>query len=73
MTLLPDRRRSIAVARRIWREFRRDRRSLLLVVVFPALVTLLVGAAVRDTNGQQALQRFAPGLLSMFTLIFMFI
>ncbi len=67
-----DRRRTLNVSRRIWREMRHDRRSLALVLVVPTLVTLLIGATVRETNGAAVLQRFAPGLLSVFTLIFMF-
>ncbi len=72
MSALPDRRRTLNVGRRIWWEMRRDRRSLAFVIAMPTLVTLLIGVTVRETHGQAALQVFAPGLLSVFTLILMF-
>ena len=65
-----DRRRTLAIAVRIVRQFRRDPRTLALIVIVPAVVLSLVGYLLRSTettvslalvseNGQSAL----PALL----------
>ena len=63
--------RTLAIAVRILRQVRRDRRSLALIIVAPIVVMALVGFSFGDQ--QQVLDRIAPGLIAVFVLFFTFV
>ncbi len=63
--------RTLAIAVRILRQIRRDRRSLALIIVAPIVVMALVGFSFGDQ--QQVLDRIAPGLIAVFVLFFTFV
>ncbi len=68
--------RVLAIAIRIIRQFRRDRRTLALVVIVPSMIMTLVSVAVPDqgTPGATRLIDFiAPALLGGFVFMFVFI
>ncbi|MEE8363069.1 MAG: ABC transporter permease [Dehalococcoidia bacterium] len=64
----PD--RTLAIAVRILRQIRRDRRSLGLIIVAPLVVMALVGFSFIDQP--VVLNRIAPALLGVFSLLFTF-
>ena len=64
-------RRTLAIARRIIAQVRRDRRSLALIVVAPVVVMALVGFSFVDQR--DILDRVAPALIAVFALFFTFI
>ncbi len=69
----PD--RILAIATRIIRQFLRDRRTLALIIVVPALVMWLISVAVPEqvfAGGFSLIDRVAPALLGAFVLLFVF-
>jgi ABC-2 type transport system permease protein len=63
--------RTTAIAVRVMREIVRDRRSLALIFLAPLLVMALVGFSFSEK--QDTLDRVAPALISVFTLLFTFV
>ncbi len=63
--------RTTAIAARVMREIVRDRRSLALIFLAPLLVMALVGFSFSEK--QDTLDRVAPALISVFTLLFTFV
>lgn len=56
-----DRRRTLAIAARIVRQFRRDPRTLALIVIVPAVVLSLVGYLLRSTESTVSLALVEEG------------
>ena len=63
--------RSLAIALRIVRQVRRDRRSLALIIVAPVIVMSLVGFSFFERR--EILDSVAPALLAVFAFFFVFI
>lgn len=63
--------RSLAVAARIVRQFRRDRRTLAMLFLVPLLVMTLVGLSF--PTGGEIIDFLAPALLAAMALFFVFI
>ena len=70
-------RRIRAVARRVVAQFRRDRRSIALLLVAPILVLSLVGAIwgtkTLPGSGRTVLDDLAPALVAFFAFFFIFL
>lgn len=65
--------RVAAIALRIVRQIARDRRTLALIFVVPAVVMALVGASFPESAGSGVLSYLAPALLAAMALFFAFI
>jgi ABC-2 type transport system permease protein len=59
--------RALNVTRRILRELRNDRRSLIQILVVPTLLLLLFGVII-DEQAPGALDKYTPALLSVFPM-----
>jgi ABC-2 type transport system permease protein len=68
--------RVVAIAARLIRQIRRDRRTLALIVIVPSVIMLLVSEAMPDRerdDGTDALDVLAPALIATFSMLFAFI
>ena len=68
--------RVIAIATRIMRQIRRDRRTLALIVIVPSVIMLLVSEAMpdrMDADGVSPIDTLAPGLIATFAMLFAFV
>jgi ABC-2 type transport system permease protein len=63
---------TLAVAGRVLRQLRRDRRTLALLLALPCLLITLLWWMFRDSSGQ-TFDRLGPGLLAIFPFIIMFL
>ena len=70
-------RRTVAVARRVVTQLRRDHRTLALLLVAPVVVLSLVGALwggqAGSAPGRTVLDDLAPGLIALFAFFFIFL
>lgn len=63
--------RKIAIAVRIVREFRRDRRSVALIIGAPIIVMSLIGFSFQDQKA--VLNQAAPALIATMAMFFVFV
>jgi len=61
---------SLATSRRIFQQLRRDRRTIAMMILLPALLVILMRFVL---NSQQAFDHSAPSLLVIFPFIVMFL
>ena len=66
-------RRTAAVAARVLTQVRRDRRTLAMLMVVPALLMALLWWMFRDVPGGGPFQRIGPALLAVFPFVVMFL
>lgn len=60
----------LATSRRIFQQLRRDRRTVVMMIMLPALLVILMRFVV---NSEQAFEQSAPSLLAIFPFIVMFL
>ena len=65
-------RRTLAVASRVLTQVRRDRRTLAMLLLVPALLMVLLWWMFRDTPASP-FDRFGPALLAIFPFVVMFL
>ncbi|MBI4329573.1 MAG: ABC transporter permease [Chloroflexi bacterium] len=63
--------RTLAIAQRLVRQIRRDRRTMALMVVAPVVVLTLIGLSFAERS--QVLDFIAPAVLATFSLLFVFL
>ena len=63
--------RKIAIASRVAREIRRDRRSLALIIGAPLIVMSLIGFSFQDQK--PVLNQVAPALIATMAMFFVFV